>query len=40
MKVLIACEYSGTARDAFAVLGHAAMSCDSIDGRSCNKNTQ
>lgn len=28
MKVLIACEYSGTVRDAFAKLGHDAMSCD------------
>lgn len=28
MKVLIACEYSGTVRDAFLALGHEAMSCD------------
>jgi hypothetical protein len=28
MKVLIACEYSGTVRDAFAAKGHYAMSCD------------
>ncbi|MGA1295851.1 MAG: DNA cytosine methyltransferase [Burkholderiaceae bacterium] len=28
MKVLIACEYSGTVRDAFLRLGHDAMSCD------------
>lgn len=28
MKVLIACEYSGTVRDAFLKLGHTAMSCD------------
>jgi hypothetical protein len=28
MKVLIACEYSGTVRDAFIALGHEAMSCD------------
>ena len=28
MKVLIACEYSGTVRDAFIKLGHEAMSCD------------
>jgi site-specific DNA-cytosine methylase len=28
MKVLVACEYSGTVRDAFAALGHDAMSCD------------
>lgn len=28
MKVLIACEYSGTVRDAFLRRGHDAMSCD------------
>jgi hypothetical protein len=28
MKILIACEYSGTVRDAFSALGHDAMSCD------------
>lgn len=28
MRVLIACEYSGTVRDAFKALGHDAMSCD------------
>lgn len=28
MRVLIACEYSGTVREAFAVLGHDAWSCD------------
>lgn len=28
MKVLAACEYSGAVRDAFAALGHDAMSCD------------
>lgn len=28
MKVLIACEYSGTVRDAFKSLGHYALSCD------------
>lgn len=27
-KVLIACEYSGTVRDAFLAMGHDAMSCD------------
>lgn len=27
-KVLVACEYSGTVRDAFAAAGHDAMSCD------------
>ena len=28
MNVLIACEYSGTVRDAFKTKGHYAMSCD------------
>ena len=28
MKVLVACEYSGTVRDAFIRAGHEAMSCD------------
>lgn len=28
MRVLVACEYSGTVRDAFARQGHYAMSCD------------
>lgn len=28
MKVLVACEYSGTVRDAFVARGHDAMSCD------------
>lgn len=28
MKVLIACECSGTVRDAFRAIGHDAISCD------------
>ena len=28
MRVLVACEYSGTVRDAFRRLGHEALSCD------------
>jgi len=28
LKVLVACEYSGRVRDAFASMGHFAMSCD------------
>lgn len=28
MRVLVACEYSGTVRDAFIRMGHDAMSCD------------
>ena len=31
MKVLIACEYSGTVRDAFIMGGHDAMCCDLLD---------
>lgn len=28
MRILVACEYSGTVRDAFIRVGHDAMSCD------------
>ena len=28
MKILVACEFSGTVRDAFIKNGHEAMSCD------------
>jgi hypothetical protein len=28
MRVLVACEYSGTVRDAFLAMGHDAISCD------------
>jgi site-specific DNA-cytosine methylase len=28
MKILVACEYSGTVRDAFIAQGHDAISCD------------
>jgi hypothetical protein len=28
MNVLVACEYSGIVREAFAKLGHNAISCD------------
>lgn len=28
MRVLVACEYSGTVRDAFIRAGHEAVSCD------------
>ena len=31
MRVLIACEFSGTVRDAFRKRGHDAMSCDLLD---------
>ena len=28
MKILVACEFSGTVRDAFIKAGHEAVSCD------------
>jgi len=31
MKILIACEYSGTVRDAFIKAGHDAISCDLLE---------
>lgn len=31
MRVLVACEYSGTVRDAFIARGHQAMSCDLLE---------
>lgn len=34
MRVLIACEYSGTVRDAFIAKGHDAISCDLLDTES------
>ena len=34
MKVLVACEYSGTVRDAFIRAGHDAMSCDLLPSES------
>lgn len=39
MKVLIACEFSGTVREAFRRLGHDAISCDLLpaeDGSPCH----
>ena len=36
MKVLVACEYSGTVRDAFIARGHDAMSCDLLPSESPN----
>ena len=40
MRVLIACEYSGTVRDAFTKLGHDAMSCDLLPTDSPGKHYQ
>lgn len=34
LRVLVACEYSGTVRDAFSALGHEAMSCDLLPSES------
>lgn len=34
MRVLVACEYSGTVRDAFIRAGHDAVSCDLLDTES------
>ena len=40
MRVLIACEYSGKVRDAFAALGHDAWSCDILPSESKGKHIQ
>lgn len=42
MKVLIACEFSGTVRDAFIKKGHDAISCDLMpgEGEFINKHYQ
>jgi len=37
MKVLIACEFSGTVRDAFRKCGHDAWSCDILPSQGGNK---
>ena len=36
MRVLVACEFSGIVRDAFAARGHHAMSCDLLPTESPN----
>ncbi len=40
MKILIACEYSGRVREAFAKLGHDAMSCDLLPTEQPGKHYQ
>jgi hypothetical protein len=40
MKILIACEYSGTVRDAFARKGHDATSCDLLPTMTPGKHYQ
>lgn len=40
MKVLVACEYSGRVRDAFAAKGHDAWSCDILPTESPGQHIQ
>lgn len=40
MKVLVACEYSGIVRNAFAALGHDAWSCDILPTESEGNHIQ
>lgn len=40
MKVLIACEFSGTVRDAFMAQGHDAISCDLLPSESPGPHIQ
>lgn len=40
MRVLVACEFSGTVRDAFCALGHDAVSCDLLPSDTPGKHIQ
>lgn len=40
MRVLVACEYSGTVRDAFSLKGHDAWSCDLLPSESLLTNRE
>ena len=40
MKVLVACEYSGIVRDAFAKRGHDAWSCDILPTEKAGNHIQ
>lgn len=40
MKVLVACEFSGTVRDAFIALNHDAMSCDLLPSETVGPHYQ
>lgn len=40
MRVLVACEFSGTVRDAFTGLGHDATSCDLLPSETLGKHYQ
>lgn len=39
-KILVACEFSGVVRDAFAALGHDAWSCDLIPSERAGQHIQ
>ena len=38
MKVLVACEFSGEVREAFAKRGHESWSCDLLDSERCGNH--
>ena len=40
MRVLVACEFSGTVRDAFNALGHEAVSCDLLPSETAGTHYQ
>lgn len=40
MRVLVACEFSGTVRDAFAAAGHDAWSCDMLPSETAGQHYQ
>lgn len=40
MKILVACEFSGAVRDAFAARGHDALSCDLLPSESPGRHYQ
>lgn len=40
MKIIIACEFSGTVRDAFSAKGHDAWSCDLLSSESIGNHLQ
>lgn len=40
MRVLVACEYSGRVRDAFAAKGHDAWSCDFLESETPGQHYQ
>ena len=40
MKVLVACEFSGTVRDCFDAMGHDAISCDLLPTEAPGRHIQ